>query len=283
MSQISGDTPTVVLTGVTGGLGRASVVNLARRGAHLVLLARNPEAAARVAAEADAAGSASVDVVECDLSVMSSVRSAAADIAARPGRPDVLVSIAAAVAPVRTVTAEGNELMLATNYVGPWLLTQLVLGSLPQNSGFRFIAVGGPLKTKPDLADLDCAQGFAPLKAFERSKTALNLFTAAAPRHSAIDLRAVIYAPGLMKTGLSATLTSATAGPAGTLMGKFLPSPAGSAEGLASLIWSTDLSDVAAGTVFDRHGKTSPMPLLNEVSLQENLWEQTRRRLDMPE
>jgi len=267
------------MTGATAGLGRATVMALGRRGANLVLLARNTDAARLVAIEAAQTGAPNIEVIECDLGRMSSVRRAAAELIARVGTIDALVHVAAVVTPTRAVTAEGNEMMLATNYLGPWLLTNLLIGSQLGDSGLRLISVGGPLDAKPDLADLDSEHEFSFMKTFERTKTALNLFTAAAPRHCAADLRAVIYSPGLMKTGLSATVAKAMARPVGTLAGRLLPDPDGSAEGLADLILSTDLKNVAPGTLFDRHGKASPMPLLDDVSLQDALWGLTSQLL----
>jgi len=270
------------MTGATAGLGRATVPLLARHGAHLVLLARNLDKAAAVADEARQAGAPQVDVVECDLSLTSSARRAAAELAARGIVADVLVNDAALVSPTRIVTVEGSETMLATNYLGPWLLTRLVLAGLPENWPIRLISVGGPLDAKPDLADLDSDQSFTFATAFERSKTALNLFTAAVPRHlPAVDVRAVIYSPGLMKTGLSATMAGAMARVAKMVATHVLADPARPAEGLATLALLTDLKDTAPGTLFDRHGKATPMPLLDDVDLQEGLWRLTSQRLGL--
>ena len=275
-------TPTVAMAGATAGLGRATVPLLAGRGAHLVLLARNIDKAAVVANEARQAGASQVHVVECDLSLGSSVRHAAAELAARGIVPNVIVNDAAVATPTRTVTAEGSELMLATNYLGPCLLTRLILADLPDGSSVRLISVGGPLDAKPDLDDLDSEHSFAFMKAFERSKTALNLFTVAVPRHvHAVDVHVAIYSPGLMKTGLSATMAGALARVAEKVAGLVLANPAEAAAGLANLILSTDLGGTAPGTLFDRHGKATPMPLIHDIDLQEALWQLTSQRLGM--
>ena len=250
------------MTGATAGLGLATMKLLAARGARLILLARRPiEGVA--------------NVIQCDLALMSSVRQAAADLAALGTPIDVIINDAAVVTPTRTLTAEGNETMLATNYLGPALLTRLILDALPADHPVKLIAVGGPLTAKPDLDDLDSAQSFSSRTAFERSKTALNLFTAAVPRHAGRpNLRAVIYSPGLMKTNLSETI-------AGSLVTKVLPSPASRAEGLALLAASTNLADAAPGTLFNSKGEATPMPLIDDIDLQDKLWSLTSQRLGL--
>ncbi|MCL2652536.1 MAG: SDR family NAD(P)-dependent oxidoreductase [Propionibacteriaceae bacterium] len=268
---------TIVMTGATAGLGRAAVPLLAGRGVRLVLLARNQHKAADIAADARQAGAAQVDVIECDLSLASSVRQAAAELSGVT--VDVIVHDAAVVTPTRTVTAEGSETMLATNYLGPCLLTRLMLAGRPAESPLRLISVGGPLNAKPDLDDLDSEQSFAFMPAFERSKTALNLFTAAVPRHAG-NVTAVVYSPGLMKTGLSATVARGMGRIAKSVSGLVLANPAEPAKGLANLVFA-DLTDTPPGTLFDRHGKPSPIPLQDDVALQDALWQLTSRRLGL--
>ncbi|MCL2490768.1 MAG: SDR family NAD(P)-dependent oxidoreductase [Propionibacteriaceae bacterium] len=274
-------TLTVAMTGVTAGLGRATVPLLARRGVRLVLLARNLDKAKAVAADARKAGSPQVEVVECDLSLMASVRQAVVELAARNVGVDVIVNDAAMVTSTRQVTVEGNELMLATNYLGPCLLSRLILDGLPEGSPVRLVSVGGPLEAKPDLTDLDCAESFSLKVAFERSKTALNLFTAAVPSHVGAAVQSAIYSPGLMRTGLSATIAGAMNRLAGGLAGHVLPEPAGLADGLARLVLDTDLDGARPGTLFNSHGKASPMPLADDVGLQEALWKATSARLGL--
>ncbi|MCL2464618.1 MAG: SDR family NAD(P)-dependent oxidoreductase [Micrococcales bacterium] len=275
---------TVMMTGATAGLGRATVPLLASRGVRLVLLTRNMDKAAEVADEARQAGAGHVDLIECDVSLASSVRQCAAELAARDVTVDVIVNDAAVVTPARVVTAEGSEIMLATNYLGPCLLTRLTLAGLPAGSPVRLISVGGPLDAKPDLDDLDSEQSFSFMSVFERSKTALNLFTAAVPRHvDNLDVRAAVYSPGLMKTGLSATVAGAMGRVATSVAGLVLADPAEPAQGLTDLVLSADLTGTMPGTLFDRHGKASPMPLRDDIDFQDELWRLTSRRLGLDE
>jgi len=272
---------TVAMTGATAGLGRATVPLLARRGARLVLLARNLVKAEVVAGEVRKAGSPQVDVVACDLSLMASVRQAVADMAVRDVQVDVIVNDAAMVAPTRQVTAEGNELMLATNYLGPCLLSRLIIDGMPEGSPVRLVSVGGPLDAKPDLTDLDCVRSFLVKTAFERSKTASNLFTAAVPSRVGAAVQSAIYSPGLMRTGLSATIAGAMNRVAGGLAGHVLPDPAAMADGLARLVLDTDLGGVEPGSLFNSRGQASPMPLADDIDLQAALWRATSERLGL--
>ena len=114
---------TILISGVTSGIGRATALGLAARGSDLVLLARDRARAEDVATPARAAGAAGAEVLDCDLSLMASVREAVAEFKRRRDRLDVLINDAAVFLGSRDVTSEGHERMLATNYLGPFLLT----------------------------------------------------------------------------------------------------------------------------------------------------------------
>jgi NAD(P)-dependent dehydrogenase (short-subunit alcohol dehydrogenase family) len=107
-----------VVTGANTGIGRATAEDLARRGAHVVMVCRNRERAEQARAEIErATGSSALEVVIADLSLMSDVRRAAGEIAAKHPRIDVLVNNAAVFLPAREETAEGLEKTFAWNYL----------------------------------------------------------------------------------------------------------------------------------------------------------------------
>jgi NAD(P)-dependent dehydrogenase (short-subunit alcohol dehydrogenase family) len=151
------DGQVVLITGATAGLGLAAGEGFARLGARVIIAARDAgrgEAAReRITA---ATGNADVAVVHCDVSDMASVRACAEHVLATEPRLDVLVNNAGALPTERQVTPAGLELTFATNVLGPFLLTNLLLPLLRRSVPARIITVssGGMYTRALDVDDL---------------------------------------------------------------------------------------------------------------------------------
>src|SRR3954452_9630633 len=117
--------PLVLLTGATRGIGRAAAVQLARGGAALALVGRDPERLAETAAAARAAGAEVTEHV-ADLERMAEVRRLAAEVLERYERLYVLANNAGAMFTERHVTEDGIERTFALNHLAPFLLTNLL-------------------------------------------------------------------------------------------------------------------------------------------------------------
>jgi retinol dehydrogenase 12 len=125
-----------LVTGATGGLGKAVATGLAREGAAVVVVGRS--AARAEAAMADIrvlVPDARLEPLDCDLSSQSSIRRAASDLLSRHDRLDVLVNAAGVFRKERHVTPDGLELTFATNVVAYFLLTNLLLDALKRAAG----------------------------------------------------------------------------------------------------------------------------------------------------
>jgi NAD(P)-dependent dehydrogenase (short-subunit alcohol dehydrogenase family) len=133
---------TVVLTGPTSGLGRAAAEQLARLGATLVLVGRSAERTARTRDElTELTGNDDVSVVVADLGELDQVRRAGAEIAAAHPRVDVLIHNAGALLAERQQTSDGIEVTIASQVLGPFLLTGLLLEQLAAAAPGRVITV----------------------------------------------------------------------------------------------------------------------------------------------
>jgi len=147
----------VMLTGASSGIGEAACGQLARAGAQVLMVVRDLEKGERSRREvmAEAPG-AEPELVPCDVSDLASVRNAAAGVL-DSGRPlDVLVNNAGVLPAERRHTGEGFELTFATNVLGPFLLTALLLPALEAAAPSRVINVssGGMYTARIDLDDL---------------------------------------------------------------------------------------------------------------------------------
>jgi dehydrogenase/reductase SDR family member 12 len=155
---------TVLVTGAGSGIGEAASERLVRLGARVQMLAHDAERGAaardRVAervAASGANGGGRLELEVCDLSDLEAVRDFAADFTARTPRLGGLLHNAGVLPPRRERSAQGHELAFATNVLGPFLLTNLLLDSLRRGAPSRVVLMssGGMYTSRLDLGDLE--------------------------------------------------------------------------------------------------------------------------------
>lgn len=141
-----------LVTGATSGLGRAAATELARLGATTILVGRNPDKTADVAAEIRrTTGNDDVRIELADLSLMREVR----ELAARIEPPvHLLVNNAGVLLPRREQTPEGFERTFATNLLGHFLLTNLLVDKLEPPARIINVSSGGMYTQRIRVDDL---------------------------------------------------------------------------------------------------------------------------------
>ena len=171
----------ILVTGATSGIGKVTATVLAQQGAHVVLLARSADKAATTQREIQAAaGHNRVDVLLADLSDLGQVRRAAAEFNAHYPRLDVLVNNAGLIfGAKRQLSADGNELGVATNHLGPFLLTALLFDKLKASPAARVVNVASEAYhiARPDLTDFQSERGYGGLRVYANTKLYNILFT----------------------------------------------------------------------------------------------------------
>jgi NAD(P)-dependent dehydrogenase (short-subunit alcohol dehydrogenase family) len=199
-----------VVTGASGGLGFETAQVLAARGATVVLAGRDLRKAEQAAGRIrSAAPGASVLAVHLDLASLASVRAAAEQIRAACPRLDLLINNAGVMAIPRDLTEDGFERTLATNHLGHFALTGLLLGRLLETAGSRVVTVSSNGHREGDglmrLEDLQLERGYKPWPAYYRSKLANLLFTYELQRRltgAGADTKALAAHPGNARTDL---------------------------------------------------------------------------------
>jgi NAD(P)-dependent dehydrogenase (short-subunit alcohol dehydrogenase family) len=171
----------VLVTGATSGLGLAAAEGFARLGATVRLLARSEQRGERARASVvERSGNSDVQVSLCDLNDLEAVRRFAERLGEEMGRLDVLVNNAGALAGERALSVDGIELTFATNVVGPFLLTNLLVPLLEKSKPARIVNVssGGMYTQRVHLDDLQMAHGdFDGPAAYARTKRAQVILT----------------------------------------------------------------------------------------------------------
>lgn len=170
---------TVVVTGASGGVGLQTAKALASRAAAVILacrdLAKAEQAADRI--RADAPG-ARVRVVRLDLASLGSVREAASEIRATCSRLDTLINNAGVMDAPQRRTEDGFELTFATNHLGHFALTGLLLGRMQGREDARVVTVSSTAHKlgKIDFDDLQRRRHYFRWTAYGQSKLANLLF-----------------------------------------------------------------------------------------------------------
>jgi NAD(P)-dependent dehydrogenase (short-subunit alcohol dehydrogenase family) len=175
------DGKVVLITGASSGLGLAAADGFARLGATVWLAVRHRERGDDARAKIlDHLGEADVHVELCHVSHLESVRRFAERFAGEAPRLDVLINNAGVLTQERELSADGIELTLATNVIGPFLLTQLLIGVLERSAPSRIVNVssGGMYTQKLRVDDLQSEQGhFDGPTAYARTKRAEVVLT----------------------------------------------------------------------------------------------------------
>jgi NAD(P)-dependent dehydrogenase (short-subunit alcohol dehydrogenase family) len=200
---------TVVITGANQGIGKATAVGLARLGARLVLICRNPDKARAAVADIKAeAGSSEVELLLADLSSQAEVRRVAGEVDQACSRIDVLINNAGVLVPTRLLTVDGIETTFATNHLGYFLLTELLLPKLRASAPARIINVASTAHQRAsiDWDDIGHARSYRQFTAYGQSKLANILFTyELARRLEGSGVTVNCLHPGVVRTGFGHT------------------------------------------------------------------------------
>ena len=265
-----------LVTGATAGLGKAVAVQLAQRGATVVIVARTQAAGDAAVAEIKTQTSrATVSALSGDLSSLAAVRRLAAQFREGHDRLHVLINNAAVFKQQRTVTGEGLELMFATNHLAPFLLTNLLLDRLQASAPSTVITVSAPSTSKLNFDDLQGARRFSALNAFGASKAANLLFTfALARRLGGVGVTANAYHPGIVRTRL---MREAPA-PMRLLLSLFSFMAQPPEKAAAGLAWLAETRGAGvSGQLFHGQKPITTSAYTHDETVQERLWAESVR------
>jgi NAD(P)-dependent dehydrogenase (short-subunit alcohol dehydrogenase family) len=198
---------TVLITGGTAGIGKATALGLATIGANVAVTGRDRDRADAAAAEIRAAGGGRVDVFIADLSVQAQVCRLADQVLHALPRIDVLINNAGGYWNTRHVTADGLERTFALNHLAPFLLTTLLLDRLTDSAPARVVTVSSNAHAmgRLDFDDLQGERSYSGARAYNQSKLANVLFTyELARRMPAASVTANALHPGVVSTSFGA-------------------------------------------------------------------------------
>ena len=265
----------VMVTGANSGIGKSASIALAEKGGTVVMVARNKERGEAARSEiVTKSGNNSIDLLLADLSSLESVRQLVAEFRKKYSKLHVLINNAGLFNQRRRVTADGYENTFATNYLAPFLLTNLQLDLLKASTPSRIINVSsvGHYNGHINFDDLNLEKEYGGWKAYGQSKLALVLFThelAKKLQGTGVTVNAVH--PGTVATNI----WSRPLGPVGFIMALpklFMTSPEKGAETIVYLASSPDAKSLSGEYLEKLKVKKSSDESYNE-EIAQRLWD----------
>jgi NAD(P)-dependent dehydrogenase (short-subunit alcohol dehydrogenase family) len=265
----------VLITGANQGIGKASAIALGAMGAKLVLVCRNKDKAQAAIADIERCGAKDVELLIGDMGSQADIRRVAGEFKAKHDRLDVLLNNAGVLVTSRRTTVDGIEETFATNHLGYFLLTNLLLDVLKKSAPARIVNVSSEAhrRAKMNWSDLEFKNGgYRTFTAYGQSKLCNILFTRElARRLEGTGVTANCLHPGVIASGFGQTY-GGVMGFVIKLAHPFMITPE---KGARTQIWLSSSADVEgiSGKYFKSCAEHTPTrEALNETA-PARLWE----------
>jgi retinol dehydrogenase 14 len=275
---------TVLVTGGSGGIGKATAVGLAAKGAHVAITGRDRGRTEWAAGEIRAAGNGHVDVFVADLSAQSEVRRLVDDVLRTLPRIHVLVNNVGGYWNTRHCTADGLERTFALNHLAPFLLTNLLLDRLRQSAPSRVVTVASHAQAmgRIEFDDLQGERSYSGARAYNQSKLANVLFTyELARRLQATSVTANTLHPGVVRTSFGAENPAVVQRLFIPFLMYFMKAPAQGAATSIYLASAPDLEQVTGSYFADSKPKRSSERSYDEAAAAR-LWQVSADLVRLP-
>lgn len=276
--QVAMKNKRVLITGASRGIGLAAAVAIAKEGAQLVLVVRDPARGEEAKRQVLAAGATSCDVLVGDLSVQADVRQIAKEYKERWSTLDVLVNNAGAIFSTPQLSKDGHELTLATNHLSYFLLTNLLLDVLKASAPSRIVNVSSEAHKsgRIDFADLESKNGYSAMRVYGTSKLMNILFTKElAKRLEGTGVTANSLHPGVITTGFGKNNKGLLAAVL-RIAGPFMKKPEEGAKTTVYLATSADVERVS-GEYFQDSKKKYPSRVAQDADIAARLWSESEK------
>jgi NAD(P)-dependent dehydrogenase (short-subunit alcohol dehydrogenase family) len=267
---------TCLVTGANSGIGKVTALELARRGAHVVMVCRDRARGEAALAEIkQASGNERVELMLCDLSSQADIRRFADEFKATHNRLDVLINNAGLYLRKRDTTVAGIEMTFAVNHLAYFLLTNLLLDRLKRSAPARIVNVSSDAHKHGHIHfdDLQGEKSYSGVKAYCHSKLANVLFTRELARRLA-GTRVTVNClhPGAVATSIFRALPK----PIEAIIKLLTISPEKGAQTSVYLASSPDVEGVS-GKYFVRSAEARASAEAQDDEVAARLWAESAR------
>jgi NAD(P)-dependent dehydrogenase (short-subunit alcohol dehydrogenase family) len=274
---------TVLITGANSGIGFVTAVELAKMGARVLMVCRDTERGAHArAAVAQVATGAAPELLLADISSQQAIRVVADDVRQRCPKIDVLINNAGGIFAERGFTTNGIERTFATNHLGPFLLTNLLIDLVKAGTGGRIVNVASEsYPSKLDFGNLQGEKSYGFLSAYFRSKLENIIFSLdLAQRLQGSGVTVNCMSPGPTSTRFGDNMTG-LAGLFPRLAKKLFPGPEKGARTLIYLASSPDIEGIS-GRFFLRQRARRTKPVTSDAEVAARLWRVSSELVGLP-
>lgn len=265
-----------LITGASTGIGYVTALELAKAGATVVMVNRDPERGERARADvASKSGNANVELLLYDLSSQKQIRTLAEEFKRRHDRLHVLVNNAAIVPAKRTLTEDGLETQFAVNHLGYFLLTDLLLDTLKASAPARIVSVssGMHLRAVLDFENLQAEKSYKAMTHYAVTKL-LNLLFALelARRFEGTGVTSNALAPGFTATDIGREYSPVT-----RFIMRLMAQP--KEKGAETVIYLASSPEVegVSGKYFAKKAEAKVSPSASDPSNARRLWDLSER------
>ncbi len=265
-----------IVTGANSGIGKETAKQLAELDAHVVMVVRNEEKGQKALIETkEETKKDSLDLMICDFASQKSIRNFVSEFMKKYKRLDVLVNNHGVMLPKKQLTENGLESTFAINYLGYFLLTNLLLEIIKSSSPSRIVNVSSgsfAAVRKIHLDDYNFdKRRYSLFKAYSESKLYINMFTyTLAERLKKANVTVTSFSPGYTRTNLGSTslMMKITA-----KLSSFIADSSEKAAKHAIYLATSPEIDGVTGKYFYRYKIKEPTRIASNKQLQEELWE----------
>ena len=265
---------TCIITGANSGIGKATALELAKMRTRLVMICRDKEKGEKAQREIIAESqNGNVELMLADMSSQESIRRLASDFQNTHKKLELLINNAGVYLTKRMVTPDGLEATLATNLLGPFLLTNLLLGVLESSAPSRIVNVSSDAHNgiRMNFDDLQGEKKYSGWQAYGQSKLGMILFThELSKRLAGTGVTVNSVHPGVVRTHFAKNNGGLVA-LGFRIIGVFFISPSASAKRVLYVATSPDMTNVS-GKYFSKMQEEKSSTESYDGGSAERLW-----------
>ncbi len=195
------DKKIMIVTGANSGIGKITAIELAKNGDKVIMVCRNKKRGEKALLEVkQESGNEDVYLMICDLSSIQSIKDFSTEFKKRFNQLDILVHNAGVMMRQRKITVDGFEMHFQVNYLGPFLLTQLLLDIINPNGRIITVSSMAHRVGRIHFEDINLEKKFSMIRAYSQSKLALILFTYELARRTKLKVNSLH--PGIIISNL---------------------------------------------------------------------------------
>jgi NAD(P)-dependent dehydrogenase (short-subunit alcohol dehydrogenase family) len=277
---------TAVVTGANAGIGLWTALGLARAGAEVIMMCRDPHRGEDARSQIARLGvKRKPDLVLADFASLKAVRDAAARILDRYQQIHILVNNAGLFAPSRQLTMDGYEMTIAVNHLAPFLLTNTLLpaldraGEAERRARVVTVASNAAKRASIDFGDLQSSRRYSMMEAYGQSKLANILFTKElARRLPPAPVSANCLHPGVVATQIGNK--GGIFGAVWSLAKPLLLSPERGADNSLYVAASAGIEGVSGAYFVKQRPAPSPNPIADDAIAARRLWTESQKLVE---